>query len=78
MSHELRHTRIFVARLSLALVAATALCSRSVHAAADLPDDSGGIIVHLGCGDGSRTAELSRNERAVIHGLDTDPKKVAG
>ncbi len=37
----------------------------------------GGVIVHLGCGDGRRTAELGRAENCCVHGLDTDPAKVA-
>ncbi|NIP22606.1 MAG: class I SAM-dependent methyltransferase, partial [candidate division Zixibacteria bacterium] len=36
----------------------------------------GGLVVHLGCGDGKLTAELCANERFVIHGLDIDAKRV--
>ncbi len=32
----------------------------------------GGLIVHLGCGDGKLTADLKVNDRYVVHGLDTD------
>ncbi len=32
----------------------------------------GGLVVHLGCGDGKLTADLRANERYLIHGLDTD------
>ena len=37
----------------------------------------GGIIVHLGCGDGQLTAALRLNDSYTIHGLETDPAKVA-
>ena len=37
----------------------------------------GGIVVHLGCGDGSLAAALRANERYVVHGLDTDAETVA-
>ncbi len=37
----------------------------------------GGIIVHLGCGDGILTAALHANDRYTIHGLEADPAKVA-
>ena len=37
----------------------------------------GGIVVHLGCGDGKLTAALHQNDRYLIHGLDTDPLSVA-
>ena len=36
----------------------------------------GGLIVHIGCGDGRLTAALRDNERYIVHGLDTDAKNV--
>ena len=37
----------------------------------------GGLIVHLGCGDGRLTAALRANDRYLVHGLDTRPEAVA-
>ncbi len=37
----------------------------------------GGIVVHLGCGDGKLTAALRANDRYTVHGLEADPAKVA-
>jgi len=37
----------------------------------------GGLVVHLGCGDGRLTAELRANDSYLVHGLDTDAKSVA-
>ena len=37
----------------------------------------GGLIVHLGCGDGKLTGALRINDRYLVHGLDRDPQKVA-
>lgn len=37
---------------------------------------SGGLIVHLGCGDGHLTAELRQNDRFLVHGLDTEEANV--
>jgi outer membrane protein assembly factor BamB len=37
----------------------------------------GGLVVHLGCGDGRLTAELRANERFIVHGLDTDVANIA-
>jgi len=37
----------------------------------------GGLIVHAGCGDATRTVGLRPNERCVVHGLDTDPQRIA-
>ena len=36
----------------------------------------GGLIVHVGCGDGRLTAALGASERYVIHGLDTSTANV--
>ncbi len=33
---------------------------------------SGGLVVHLGCGDGTLTAALRNNDRCLVHGLDPD------
>ncbi len=37
----------------------------------------GGLVVHLGCGDGKLTAALYANDSYLVHGLDNDPKSVA-
>ncbi len=37
----------------------------------------GGLVVHLGCGDGKLTAALRANDRLLVHGLDADAKNVA-
>jgi len=36
----------------------------------------GGLVVHLGCGDGTLTAALHANDRYLVHGLDTDAANV--
>ncbi|MEA3366863.1 MAG: class I SAM-dependent methyltransferase, partial [Planctomycetota bacterium] len=66
--------------LGLAFFAATA--------AADPADDQaeailkatgvrGGLVVHLGCGDGRLTAALGARGACLVHGLDSDPANVA-
>ena len=40
-------------------------------------DFTGGLIVHIGCGDGELTASLRFNDTCLVHGLDTDPDAVA-
>lgn len=37
----------------------------------------GGLLVHLGCGDGKLTAALRANNSYVVHGLDTNPENIA-
>ncbi|HUT89160.1 MAG TPA: PQQ-binding-like beta-propeller repeat protein [Thermoguttaceae bacterium] len=36
----------------------------------------GGLVVHLGCGDGRLTAALRANEKYTVHGLDRDAENV--
>ncbi len=36
----------------------------------------GGLVVHLGCGDGRLTAALGADPRCVVQGLDADPARV--
>lgn len=36
----------------------------------------GGLVVHLGCGDGRLTAALRADDRYLVHGLDRDAKNV--
>ena len=38
---------------------------------------AGGLVVHLGCGDGAVTAQLSGDTQFMVQGLDTDADKVA-
>ena len=41
----------------------------------DLPSSigiKGGLVVHLGCGDGRLTAALRANDSFIVHGLDAD------
>jgi len=36
----------------------------------------GGLVVHVGCGDGHLTAALHANDRYLVHGLDADPANI--
>ncbi len=36
----------------------------------------GGVIVHIGCGDGKLTAELHANDSYLVHGLDADANNI--
>jgi len=38
---------------------------------------SGGVVVHLGCGDGRLTAKMYLGDSYLVHGLDTSPEKIA-
>jgi len=54
--------------------AAAAVTARQVLDASGV---AGGLVVHVGCGDGRLTAELHAGEGYLIHGLDTEAKNVA-
>ena len=38
---------------------------------------TGGLVVHVGCGDGKLTAALAKDDGLLVHGLDADPENVA-
>jgi hypothetical protein len=40
-------------------------------------DVNGGMIVHIGCGDGRLTAALCANSSYLVHGLDHSEKRIA-
>jgi len=40
-------------------------------------DIKGGLVVHVGCGDGKLTAALRANDAFLVHGLDADAANVA-
>ncbi len=71
-------TRLFGIVLAIIMVTAC-----SAHVAADEAADilgttgvTGGVIVHVGCGDGELTAALGASESFVVHGLDSSAKNV--
>ena len=37
----------------------------------------GGLVVHIGCGDGRMTASLHGNDHTLVHGLETHAQDVA-
>ena len=41
-------------------------------------DYTGGLIVHLGCGDGRLTAALHAGDGSLVHGLESDAAQVTG
>jgi len=65
---------IGLAVVSLANRAAGATDAKAILEATGV---KGGLIAHLGCGDGKLTAALRANNRYLVHGLDTDAVSVA-
>jgi len=71
-------------RLTIALAAAILVCSPAALAAEPSAKDildatgvKGGLIVHLGCGDGKLTAALHAGDGYLVQGIDADPSNVA-
>src|SRR6185436_8526052 len=60
------------------LLAAPSLRAQASEAAEilRLSGVKGGMIVHLGCGDGRLTAALHPNDRYTVHGLEADSAQV--
>jgi len=59
--------------LLIAMVSGTASAKPiSADAIYEATGVQGGLVVHLGCGDGKLTAALWANDRYLVHGLDTD------
>ncbi|MFH1024162.1 MAG: PQQ-binding-like beta-propeller repeat protein [Planctomycetota bacterium] len=57
----------------LSVLAAGSLRAEDFSSAAGV---SGGFCVHLGCGDGARTAGIASTGRFVVHGWEKDPARV--
>ncbi len=70
---SLRHLPVLLVALLLA-PRAVAEDGRALLALAGV---KGGLVVHLGCGDGELTMQLRAGDAYAVHGLDTDSAKVA-
>ena len=51
--------------------------AREAREIADATGIRGGLVVHVGCGDGRLTAALRASDAWIVHGLDTDADDVA-
>ncbi|MBT3201836.1 MAG: PQQ-binding-like beta-propeller repeat protein [Phycisphaerales bacterium] len=60
--------------ICLAMVLSVSLCARGgVVDSVKSSGVTGGLVVHVGCGDGKITAALRVNNSFVVQGIDTDP-----
>jgi len=75
----MRHLPMLAAALmaSLAHGEPEAEEARPVSAILDDSGIAGGVIVHLGCGNGERTPSLLINKRFIVRGLDVDAEAIA-
>jgi outer membrane protein assembly factor BamB len=76
----IRHFALFIAVALVSTVhAAEGIAPAERKVARDIlaaTGVKGGLIVHLGCGDGKLTAALRASARFVVHGLDSDATNV--
>jgi outer membrane protein assembly factor BamB/SAM-dependent methyltransferase len=79
MSTLRMRTTLAVATVSLVLaltVTASWAADERARQLLDATGVKGGLIVHIGCGDGRLTAALRANDSFLVHGLDTNAANV--
>ena len=69
-------------RLSCLMMVFALCCviAAQAQSATDRPNPTGvqgGLVVHIGCGDGKLTAALREGDGYLVHGLDTNAEQVA-
>ncbi|MEA1951772.1 MAG: class I SAM-dependent methyltransferase, partial [Planctomycetota bacterium] len=67
---------VLVAGFAAAVLAAGPDAADSAKTIIDKTGVAGGLVVHVGCGDGKLTAALRAGDNFRVHGLDRDAKKV--
>ncbi|MFA6561286.1 MAG: PQQ-binding-like beta-propeller repeat protein [Verrucomicrobiia bacterium] len=60
----------------LTVVLAVSAAAQEARQILETTGVKGGLIVHVGCGDGKLTAALRANDSFIVHGLDTHAKNV--
>jgi len=72
----MRVYRATAALTATALVFGFSAAAREVDETFQTSGVQGGLVVHLGCGNGELTAKLRKSDAYVVHGLDTDLSRV--
>ncbi|HUU23275.1 MAG TPA: PQQ-binding-like beta-propeller repeat protein, partial [Phycisphaerae bacterium] len=76
MDSTRRGRQVVISAAVVILAAAPALWGGTAAEIIQQAGVRGGLVVHVGCGDGRLTAGLGGSERYVVHGLDTDADNV--
>ena len=79
MKPSARHVSVFVALLMTVATAAMASGAAPLQEARTVlqkANVNGGLVVHVGCGDGRLTASLRMGDSYVVHGLDREEANV--
>jgi outer membrane protein assembly factor BamB/ubiquinone/menaquinone biosynthesis C-methylase UbiE len=72
-------SKIFICLLLISLIISSAKAQQAEQEAKKILDATGvkgGVVVHIGAGDGHLTAALHANESYVVHGLDKDKNNI--
>ena len=72
-------SKIFTCLLLISLVISLARAQQAEQEAENILDATGvkgGVVVHIGCGDGRLTAALCANDSYIVQGLDNDAKNI--
>jgi len=68
-----------ISSVCICLLAIASICAAQQRQAGWILAETGvkgGLVVHLGCGDGKLTAALRANDSYLVHGLDEDAKSI--
>ena len=78
-NHQTKNLRIIVIIISALtlFVAPGRADTQQAKQILDATGVKGGLIVHIGCGDGKLTSALRANDSYVVHGLDSKSENVA-
>ena len=68
---------VWILALAVAFLSAGNRAASAAESLLELSGVQGGLVVHLGCGDGQLTAALHAGPAYTVHGLDADPANVA-
>jgi len=71
------HSFLRLTILAFALAASHTAVAGTADDILDAAGVQGGLVVHLGCGDGKLTAALRANDRYLVHGLAVEAANVA-
>ncbi len=75
--HKIIPTICFVVTLVIVTAAGSIAKGQSAKEILSQTGVKGGLVVHIGCGDGKLTAALRVNDSFIVHGLDRNPANVA-
>ncbi len=68
--------KLILSVVCLVLISASPAFAGIASHLIDRSDVKGGLVVHIGCGDGKLTAELRADDSYIVQGLDLDPVKI--